>query len=148
MHPRPFFLLCANTILNTPGNFWRDTCPPVKSLIRNAASLLPTSLLSEGRAKLWALFKTQGSRRFLYTRRTQKVTNQQVPSLTPSLHLSPGIQQFSPRAFRERGKESSLPFPARVELRQLPALASGNPEREMQIMALGTVNKVLGLQHS
>lgn len=145
--PPPLFSTLCQYDIKHAWELLKGHLPPVNNLIRNAASLLPASLLSEGRAKLWALFKAQGSRRFLSVQKTsQKVSNQRIPSLTPSPPL-PRHSTVLPQSF-QRARQRSLPFPARVELRQLPALASSNPEREMQITALGTVNKVLRLTHS
>lgn len=148
MHPRPFFSpLCQYDITHS-WELLKGRLPPVKNLIRNAASLLPASLLSEGRAKLGALLKAQGSRGTLYI---QKNVSESFQSTHPiSNPLSPPLPRHStvlPQSF-QRARQRSLPFPARVELRQLPALASSSPEREMQMMALGTVNKVLRLTHS
>lgn len=141
-----FFLLplCAWKLWNTPrDSSLRDTCPQMQTLIHKATSLLSASL-SEGKGNLSGSFLKHMAPgdSFKFGKLLRKFPMHKLnlwPLLTPPLHRH---STFLPQIF-QKARQRSLPSPARLGLRQLPALANRNPERGMQITVLGTVNKVL-----
>lgn len=142
-----FFHSCASKILNAPRNSLSDTCPQMQTLIRKTTSLLSAkAFFQKGEENfLVLLLKTRCLQEIPlnldnFSESFRCIKEIYTPPIHSTLHrYSTALSQIFLKA-----RQRSLPFPARIRLRQLPAPASSNPERGMQITAPGTVNKVLG----